>query len=251
MKYKFVRMTAVFGTALMTACSSDVSDSSVEAAESAETIETASSSQALWGQRRNGAIVLDWVEQSFELVRAVPVGTPAAGRLYAMTFAAMHDAVNGITRRWGLGFDHAIVPHYGAPFFGNRKAAAAAAAHAVLIGSVPDDRPELRQALDDALDKSLRKLRFGVYSGVAWGQYVGAEVLAARAHDGTQDADVASPPSTDPGVFRRDFDRRYANMTPFAIQDGTAYLLDAPPPDADQRRVRGRRQSRVRRGQHF
>ena len=229
MRNKLVRMTAVLGTALMIGCGSNVSDETIE---SIDTVETAASSRALWG-RRNGAVILDWVEQSFETVRAIPVGTPAAGRLYAMTFAAMHDAVNGINRRWGLGFEHAIVSPRGAPFFGNRKAAAAAAAHAVLVDFVPSDRPELKDALDAALRKSLRRLRFGVNAGVAWGEFVGGEVLAARAADGTQEAQSLAPePSgpTEPGVFRQAFDRRYANMKPFAIQDGTAYLLNAPPP---------------------
>ncbi len=234
MKYKLARITAVLGIALMTGCSSDVSDESADTLESAESMDTASSSQALWGRRgrRNGAVVLDWVEQSFDVVRTVPVGTPAAGRLYAMTFAAMHDAVNGINRRWGLGYEHAIVPPRGAPFFGNRKAAAAAAAHAVLIDFVPSDNPELRHALDDAFEKSLRRLRFGVYSGIVWGQYVGAQVLAARANDGTQEAQTVAPDPidpTEPGVFRQAFDRRYANMTPFAIQDGTAHVLNVGP----------------------
>lgn len=178
------------------------------------------------GQHRPGKVVLDWVENSFETVRSERIGTPWAGRMYAMTFAAMFDAVNGVNRQWGAGYTHALVPPDGAPWLANRRAAAAAAAHTVLVGLAPNAQP----ALDAALEASLDKLRIGVAAGVSWGQYVGAEVLELRSSDGTEQADIVTPTSSDPGVFRTTFNRNFANMIPFAIDSAQPYLLGEPPP---------------------
>jgi hypothetical protein len=40
--------------------------------------------------------VTRWAEQAMQAVRAANVGTPNAGRLYAMVTVAMYDAINGI-----------------------------------------------------------------------------------------------------------------------------------------------------------
>ena len=62
--------------------------------------------------------------------------------MYAMTTAAMYDAVNGIDVANGLSTrDRALVASYAdAPAGGNREAAASAAAHAVLT-SLFDSSP--------------------------------------------------------------------------------------------------------------
>ena len=44
----------------------------------------------------DGEVITRWAEQSMQAVRARNVGTPDAGRLYAMVLIAMYDAVNGI-----------------------------------------------------------------------------------------------------------------------------------------------------------
>ncbi len=188
--------------------------------------QSALSARQRGGRSEEGAIVLDWVETAFEVVRTQSVGTPAAGRLYAMTFAAMFDAVNGIGGRRGPAFQHAIVPPDGSPRRANRQAAAAAAAHAVLSGLAPG----AQELLDEALEVSTASLRGRVAAGLAWGRFVGERTLAVRSVDGTQVADVVTPPSADPGVFRTTFDRRYANMEPFAIDSSAPYLLGEPPP---------------------
>ena len=176
----------------------------------------------------SGDVVLVWVENAFETVRSQGVGTPAAGRLYAMTFAAMFDAVNGIDRQRHRGFEHALVAPRGAPRRADKQAAAAVAAHTVLSGLVPAALP----ALDAALEQSLagRRGRWRVEAGLGWGRHVGSRVLSIRASDGTEAADEVVPASMNPGVFRTTFDRRYANMTPFAIESDLPYRLTEPPP---------------------
>ncbi len=72
-----------------------------------------------------------------QAVRARNVGTPDAGRLYAMVMIAMYNAVNGIDAAAHHAREHAVVPVSGAPVNGNRELAAASAAHAVLSALLP------------------------------------------------------------------------------------------------------------------
>lgn len=178
------------------------------------------------GGRQGGEIALEWVENAFETVRTERVSTPSAGRLYAMTFAAMFDAVNGISGRRGVRYTHALVEPDGAPRGAHQGAAAAAAAHTVLVGLVPG----AQAALDAALVQSLEQAECGLEAGAAWGRSVGQQVLALRASDGSEQPDLVEPASTEPGVFRTSFDRRFANMEPFAIASAVPYFLGQPPP---------------------
>ena len=112
--------------------------------------------------------VTRWAEQSLQAVRAANVGTPNAGRLYAMVTVAMYDAVNGIdAARHRFGREHALVPAVGAPRTGSRDAAAAAAAHAVLVALVPSQQA----ALDAALAADLAAAQDG---DLAAGETVGS-----------------------------------------------------------------------------
>src|SRR5688572_24524242 len=100
-----------------------------------------------------GNAVTRWAEHAMQSVRAANVGTPNAGRLYAMVTVAMYDAVNGIDSvRNRFGREHALVPVDGAPGGGSRNAAIAAAAHAVLVALVPSQQAVLDAALADELE---------------------------------------------------------------------------------------------------
>ena len=167
-----------------------------------------------------------WAEHAMEAVRAANVGTPAAGRLYAMVTIAMYDAVNGIdTARRGVGREHALVRTDGAPKGGSRSAAVAAAAHAVLIALVSSQQAVLDAALADALEAANDG---DVSEGATWGRLVGDQVVAARANDGTQTA-LTIPAGTDVGEYRASFDARYRLMTPFAIRSIDRYRSGPPP----------------------
>ena len=128
--------------------------------------------------------VTRWAAHSLQAVRAANVGTPNAGRLYAMVTVAMYDAVNGIdAARHRFVREHALVPTAGAPPAANRNAAAAAAAHAVLVALVPSQQA----ALDAALATELAADKDGdVGSGESWGRFVGEQIVALRAADGTE-----------------------------------------------------------------
>ena len=170
--------------------------------------------------------VTRWAEQSLQAVRAANVGTPNAGRLYAMVTVAMYDAVNGIdAARSRFGREHALVPTIGAPRAGSRNAAAAAAAHAVLVALVPSQQA----ALDAALAADLAAAQDGdLVAGEIWGRYVGEQVVTLRATDGTEMA-LTIPAGTAVGEHRAAFDARFRNMTPFGVRNLDRYRSGPPP----------------------
>jgi hypothetical protein len=180
--------------------------------------------------------VTRWVEHALQTVRAQNLSTPAAGRLYAMTTVAMYDAVNGIDRARHLSTrEHALVPPQGAPPLGDRRIAAAAAAHAVLLSFMPAGSVQAT-ALDQALSEELLALdsfpAAFVAAGQSWGEHVGAAVVAARATDGTQAAET-QPAGVAPGEFRLPFTgAQFRHMEPFGVDTVTPYIaLSTGPPD--------------------
>ena len=151
-----------------------------------------------------------------------------APRLYAMVTVAMYDAVNGIDRARHLSTrEHALVSVPGAPAFGDRRAAAAAAAHAVLKSFVPEGSAQA-SALDAALTAELESLARApqavVDAGRAWGAAVGEAVIAARANDNTQTPET-KPAGTGVYVYRADFaGAEFRSMFPFGIESIDPYV---------------------------
>jgi hypothetical protein len=200
-----------------------------DAPQSNEAEQAEQKEQALLGSRwaNQGQYASRWVERAFQAVRDQNVGTLPSSRVYAMVTVAIYDAVNGIDRARWVGREPALVPPTGAPIFGLRAAAVAAAAHAVLTSLTPAQAPVLDQALAaDLLELGGTGVDF-VARGSAWGATVGQQVVALRSNDGTQAA-LLMPPSTEPGKHRTEYDARYSIMTPFGIATKAAY--QAPPP---------------------
>src|SRR5688572_9758995 len=142
--------------------------------------------------------VTRWTEHSLQAVRAQNVGTPQAGRLYAMVTVAMYDAVNGIDAARNHGRQHALVAAGDVAVYAHQGAAVAAAAHAVLRGLLPAHAPVLDAALAADL-ASLGATARPVRAGRAWGAQVGQVVLQRRAADGTQAPDMI-PAGSECGV---------------------------------------------------
>ena len=198
-----------------------------------------------------------WISRALQVVRVTNQSTQGAGRTYALTGVAMYDAVNGIERErlksraggtLGVIRQQALVPSDGAPVQDTERteeAAAAAAAHAVLVAQFSATTfPLLRAALDDALAAELDALGGAaipsVNAGGEWGASVAAEVLLRRSNDGTQVPEsqcvVGTVPPCDvafgagPGQFPRRFTgSQFRNMTPFGIQSIDPYLSSGPP----------------------
>lgn len=172
--------------------------------------------------------VTRWVDQALSAVRQHNVGTPNAGRLYAMATVAMYDAVNGIETARHHGRQPAMVPADGAPIGANVSVAAAAAAHAVLTALVPDRRPVLDDALLAETNGSGGSSSPPVARAVEWGRSVGQRVVLIRSTDGTQTADPM-PAGFGAGAHRAAFDARFRHMAPFGIADASAYGSGPPP----------------------
>lgn len=180
-----------------------------------------------------GAVVLAWNDQALDAVRDERLGAPVAARLYAMVNVAIYDAVNGIDRaRLGrfdrlFGRESALVEPEGAPLRGSREAAAAAAAHAVLVALVP----ERAITFETQLAADLARLGAGgdVIAGQLWGEGVGAMVVDLRENDGSTPPQTL-PGGTAPGQFRGDFtSAQFADLLPFGIASSLPYESGGPP----------------------
>jgi hypothetical protein len=184
----------------------------------------------------SGNVATRWIERSFGAIKAgspaIHTGTPGAGRTYAMTTAAMYDAVNGIDVAAGLSTrGRALIASYaGAPSRGSREAAASAAAHAVL-SSLFASNTAVTSNLDNAHANELAALGSdpAVEAGRSWGATVGNEVLSLRSNDGTQ-TNTSQSSSPGPGMFPRTFSgTQFRTMTPFGITSVSGYLSEGPP----------------------
>jgi len=170
-----------------------------------------------------------WNELALDTIRLKRASDSDAARLYAMVNVAIYDAVNGIESRIPfLGRDFALVAPAHAPANGNLAAAASAAAHAVLVSLYPDQMPRYDAQL--AADLAALGGGPGVSSGQSWGAGVGAQVVAARANDGSTPVE-SQPAGAGPGVFRAAWSgTQYRNFKPFGIVSAAPYI--APPPPA-------------------
>jgi len=176
----------------------------------------------------SGVVVRNWNQLALNTARVKSSSDAQAARLYAMVNVAIYDAVNGIvSRRGSFDRDQALVPADGAPAQGDLVAAAASAAHAVMTGLYPD----LASQFDAQLASDLSGLdgTGPVTAGQAWGEQVGAQVLAARANDGSS-PDQSQPAGSGPGQFRAVWSgTQFRNLAPFAIADPSVYVSAGPP----------------------
>jgi hypothetical protein len=147
-------------------------------------------------------------------------------RTYAMAFAAAHDALNAIDRRYKPYLSDLRAP--GA----NADAAVASAVTTVLKTALPSQAP----ALNAAYEAALAKLPNGdaKNSGVALGQQTAQALLAARVGDGSANAQGPYVPAQTPGAyqFTSPFDFaafvNWGAVKPFAMARGSQFRTAAP-----------------------
>lgn len=182
-------------------------------------------------------VVADWnaIATQAALQTAIPPVRPGPSAILdmAMVHAAMHDAIQAFEGRF---------ESYGAPIpnaSGSPVAAAATAAHDVLVARFPGQSGTLDKLLDDYL------MGLGLLgdAGVAIGQQAAANILNLRAGDGSfpnPSPDFAG--DTDPGDWRPT-PPGMAHMAapwlgavvPFTIKDATQFR-SPPPPSLDSRK---------------
>ena len=178
-----------------------------------------------------GDVVLEWnaiaVETTKTLVPALT--TQRQTRMMAMVHGAVFDAVNSVERD----YDPYLVK-VGTPRWASADAAAAVAAHDVLVGLVPAKQA----AFDDSLAASLAAIPDGPAEdeGAAVGRAVAAAMLAHRQDDGFN-AVVPYTPGTEPDdwqptppAFAPPVTPQLATTDPFALRAPDQFRAAPPPP---------------------
>jgi hypothetical protein len=176
----------------------------------------------------SSAAILDWNVNATTAIVTVAKQPPAAAILsYAMVEGAVYDAVNAI--------DGGHQPYLAAPFADgseSKSAAAAAAAHDVLVGLFPAQAA----TLDTQLATTLGTIPAGPAksAGMAIGQSAAATMMAARTNDGRFGSSVAVP-GTAPGQWRPtlpafaiDPVSWVGNVRPFLQPRGDLFRSDGP-----------------------
>src|SRR6185369_2363346 len=173
-------------------------------------------------------MVLEWNAVAVEATRVAKLSPPPQTRALAMVQGAVYDAVNGIER----GYAPYLVDQHTARW-ASSEAAAATAAHDVLVGLLPTQQA----TLDAALTSSLANVPDGraEEAGVAFGKLVSESMLAARQDDGSTDV-VTYVPGTEPDDwqptppgFAAPLTPQWATLETFAINSPDQFRPGPPP----------------------
>ena len=169
--------------------------------------------------------VSDWNAKAETIAVEKRMLPPPNARGMAIMHIAMFEAVNAIERRYSpYRLDLAAEP--GA----SKDAAAAAAAHAVLVAL----HPEHETALDGHLLASLRQIPMddARANGIALGRKAAAEILAWRAHDGANVPESYRPHAAR-GVYVPTVipvSSTYGGVIPWSMTSGPQFRPGPPPP---------------------
>ncbi|WGD52058.1 vanadium-dependent haloperoxidase [Bradyrhizobium sp. CB1650] len=171
-----------------------------------------------------GDAIMDWNAKADAIGIEKQVVNSANARGQAMMHVAMFEAVNAIDKRYApyklnLSADRAT----------SREAAAATAAHDVLVTLYPDRKPDLDAVLSASLsavaDDGART------KGIELGRTAAAEVIALRADDGSN-ASESYRPVTGPGVYvptAIPIESAAAKTRPWVMREAGQFR-PAPPP---------------------
>jgi hypothetical protein len=178
------------------------------------------------GDRSDPAVVLEWNQLLQETLGPTPPFLST--RAFAMLHVAMFDAVNSIENSYTR--YHARV---GAPRGASPDAAAAQAAHDVLVALFPASAA----TYDEALAERLATMDgWRARQGVRVGKAIARRILAWRENDGWEVAPPAYLPPPLPGLwqptppaFAAAAFTQVADVKPFALITSTQYLPVRPP----------------------
>ena len=184
-------------------------------------------------------MVLVWNENAVSVISAAPTATPPgigqAPPLSALSLAmvqgAIYDAVNAI--------DKGHQPYLGglsAPSTASKAAAAAQAAHDVLVGLVATTPPSVTARVDTLLATSLALVDPGQAKsdGITIGAAAAAAMLAARSHDGRFDSEPW-PTGDEPGEWvpvaplSNNVFGQFATVTPLTMKSPGQFRTEGPP----------------------
>ena len=168
-------------------------------------------------------VIDDWNAKAVSAGYAARQGPPPHTRIVAMVHLAMFEAVNSIDGRYRP-YRTRLPAEPGA----SQDAAAAAAAHYLLVRIYPDQAKEMDKALQASLaavkDETART------SGIRLGERAGAAMLAERSNDGAGGPDTYRP-FTAPGKYVPTVlpaASRWGSVRPFALKSGDQFRPAAP-----------------------
>jgi hypothetical protein len=185
---------------------------------------TGSFAVALLATPARADVIMDWNAKAdaIAIEKQIPNAPNARGQ--AMLHVAMFEAVNAIDRRYAP-YRLNLVADRGT----SREAAAATAAHDVLVALYPDQKPDL----DAMLAASLAGIAESdaKSKGLELGRKAAAGIIALRADDGSN-APESYRPATAPGVYvptAIPIESTIFKMTPWAMSTSSQFR-PAPPP---------------------
>lgn len=170
-------------------------------------------------------VVTDWNEKAVDAGYTARQGPPPHSKIVAMVHLAMFEALNSIEPRYKP--YRARLP---AERDASRDAAAAAAAHYVLVRMYPAQAKEF----DSALQTSLAAIADGApkANGIRLGEQAGAALLAERTQDGAG-APSTYRPHTTPGKYVPTMlpaVPSWGAVRPFGLKSGDQFRPAAPYP---------------------
>ena len=173
-------------------------------------------------------VITDWNLITLNATKIAPaLNSNLGSRIDAIEAIAVYDAVNSI-KHFGTPY------HYYVSNTGSAQAAAAQAAHDVLVNYFPGQQA----VLDASLSNSLANITDGPIGN---GQFVGAaaaaDIIALRVSDGSS-PNVSYPGPANPGVgqwrptptgFALGINEQWGNVTPFVLDSGSRFRPGPPP----------------------
>jgi len=177
--------------------------------------------------------VVQWNRELLVIVRTPGAQSPTVHptRSFAIMHAAIYDAVNAIDgKHWPY-----LVRLSSVPRDASQEAAAAAAAHEVLLALYP----AFKATLDAQFQQSLAQIPDGngKAEGVLIGQSVADSTLAARSNDGSSALPIPYVFGTAPGDYQStppNFPPQpqfthWSHVTPFALERANQFRPGLPP----------------------
>ncbi len=169
-------------------------------------------------------VVIEWSKIAISSANAAKQNPVALTRTMAILHTAMFDAMNAIEASY-----HSYKASPQTPAGSSMAAAGIAAAHAALLSLLPDQR----SSLDAAYTMHLAQVPDGGAkdAGVALGKKVAAEIIAARASDGSHVPDTYRP-ITSPGVYiptPLPLFSSWGGVTPWVLERGSQFRPQGPP----------------------
>ena len=175
--------------------------------------------------------VVQWNRTLLVIVRT-PGAQPATihpTRSFAIMHAAIYDAVNAID-----GTHQPYLVRLGASHFASQEAAAAAAAHEVLVKLYPSFQATLDAQLQQALTQLPNR---GKTDGISIGNTVADRILALRSNDGSNAQPIpyvfGNAPgdyqSTPPNFPKQPQFTHWSRVTPFALESASQFRPGSPP----------------------